>query len=119
MSAECSLAAHTVLYVVPNLSQEHHVHHTDPYTNNIGHTRSHIWSHYAFTSRVLHDASLSIIEVMHIDRAYYGVSYPSYQLSMLLIIIVHSHGSALLFPYCCNNIVCLPAFACLKLFCCS
>ena len=39
-----SLAAHTVRLVVPDLAKEHHVHHTDPYTNYIGHTRSHIQS---------------------------------------------------------------------------
>ena len=73
-----------VRLVVPNLAQEHHVHHMDPYTNCIGHTRSHIQSHLHYlTSRVLHNASLSIIEVMRIDRAYYRVSYQSYQVSMV------------------------------------
>ena len=80
--AKHSLAAHKVRLVVPNLAQECHVHHTDLYTNYIGHTRSHIRSHF-LTSRILHDASLSIIEVMRIDRTYYGVSYPSYQVSMV------------------------------------
>ena len=79
-SAKCSLAAHKVKLVVPKLAKERHVHHTDPYTNYIGRTRSHIQSHLRYlTSRVL---SLSIIEIMRIDRAYYGVFYPSYQVSM-------------------------------------
>ena len=79
VSAKRSLAAHNVMLVVPNLAQEHHVHHTEPYTNYIGHTRSHIRSHLHYlTSCVLHDASLSLIEVMHIDHAKYGVAYPPY-----------------------------------------
>ena len=85
VSAKRSSAVHKVKLAVPNLAQERHVDHVDPYTNNIGHTRSHIQSHLRYlTSRALHDASLStIIEVMHIDCTYYGVSYLSYQLSML------------------------------------
>ena len=80
-SAKRSLAAHKVRLVVPNLAQECHVHHTNPYTNCIGCTWSHIQSHLHYlTSHILHDA---IIEVMCINRAYYGVSYPSYQVSMM------------------------------------
>ena len=71
VSAKCSLAVHKVKLVVPNLAQERHVHHTDPYTNYIGCTRSHIRSHLCYLmSHVLHDASLSIIEVMRIDHAF-------------------------------------------------
>ena len=83
VSAKRSLAAHKVRLIVPNLAQECHVHHTEPYTNCISCTRSHIRSHLCYLmSCVLHDASLSIIEVIRINRAYYGVSYPSYQVSM-------------------------------------
>ena len=46
VSAKCSLAAHKVRFVVPNLAQERHVNHMDLYTNYIGciqsHTRSHV-----------------------------------------------------------------------------
>ena len=35
------------------------------------------------TSHILYDASSSNIEVMCINHAYYGVSYPSYQVSMV------------------------------------
>ena len=86
VSAKHSLAAHKVRLVVPNLAQEQHVNHTDPYTNYTGRIRSHTRSHLCYlTSRVLHDASLSIIEIMCINRAYYGVSYPSYHLSMVVV----------------------------------
>ena len=56
------------MLVVPNLIQEHHVHHMDPYTNYIGRTGSHLQRHGVL---------LSIIEVMHINHAYFGISYPS------------------------------------------
>ena len=81
-SAKRSLAAHKVMFVVPNLAQECHVHHMNPpYTNYIGRTWSHIWSHLRYlTSHILHNTSLSITEVMCIDRTYCGVSYQSYQL---------------------------------------
>ena len=69
VSATYSLAAHKVMLVVPNLIQEHHVHHMDPYTNYIGRTGSHL--------RRPHDVLLSIIEVIHINHAYFGISYPS------------------------------------------
>ena len=73
-SAKHSLAAHKVMLVVPNLAQEHHVHHMDPYTNYIGRTWSHTQSHLRYlTSHILHDVSFSIIEVMRIDHAYNGV----------------------------------------------
>ena len=82
VSTKHSLVAHKVKLVVPNLAQECCVQHTDPYT--IGRTQSHLRSHLLYLmSHVLHVASLSIIEVMCIKRAYYGVSYPSYQLSMV------------------------------------
>ena len=84
VSAKHPLAAHKVILVVPNLAQECYVHHTDPYTYYIGRTWSHIRSHLRYlTSYVLHDASLSIIEVLCIDRPYYGVSYSSYQVSIV------------------------------------
>ena len=55
VSAKHSLAAHKVMLVVHILAQERHVFHTEPYTNYIGHTRSHIWSHLRYpTSHTFH-----------------------------------------------------------------
>ena len=57
VSAKRSLAAHKVMLVVPVLAQECHVHHTEPYTNCIVRTRSHL--RYPM-SCVLHDTSLCV-----------------------------------------------------------
>ena len=67
------------MLVVPNLAQECHVPHTELYTNYIGCTWNHIQSHLRYPpSHALHDASLSIIEIMCIAHTYYGVSYSNY-----------------------------------------
>ena len=79
---KCSLAAHMVIFVVPILAQECHVYasHGTVYKllwlyNGV----IIIWSHLRYlTSRILQEASLSVIEVMSIDHAYFGVSYPCY-----------------------------------------
>ena len=64
VSAKHSLAAHKVMLVVLILAQGCHVPHMELYTNYIGRTRSHIWSHLCYlASHILHDALLSIIEV--------------------------------------------------------
>ena len=79
VSAKHSLAAHKVMIVVLILTQECHVPHMELYTNYIGHTQSHIWSHLRYpTSHALHDTSLSIIKIMCIDYVHYKVSYPPY-----------------------------------------
>ena len=61
VSAKRSLAAQKVILVVPNLAQECHVHHTDPYTNYIGCTRSHAYTESFTLSYVTHFARRIIV----------------------------------------------------------
>ena len=64
---------------MPILAQESLVHHTEPYTNYIDHTQSHLWSHLrCLTLHVLHNVLLSIMEVMRMNHTYYGVFCPIY-----------------------------------------
>ena len=78
VSAKYSLAAHKIMlvHVVHILAQERHVFHMEPYTQlHVLYTESYMES---FTLSYVTRFSLSLIEVMCINHAYYGVSYPSY-----------------------------------------